>query len=74
MYNQISALITVILAIVASNAQVLPIWSETPRIDTGDVLLIQNPSTTTMNITFTTSYHTGRVFSGNPTVALGTAI
>lgn len=54
------------------NAQVLPIWSETPRIDAGDIILVQNPATTSFSISYTRTYNVGRIFSSAPTVGLCT--
>lgn len=54
------------------DAQVAPIWSETPRIDAGDIILVQSTATTTFTISYTRTYSVGRIFVSTPTVGLCT--
>jgi hypothetical protein len=60
-----------IILIAVCQSQVSPIWSSTPRIDTGDVILVNSGlATTNWTTLWTTTYSAGAVFSAAPWVGL----
>jgi hypothetical protein len=65
-------LLLLFLLAIGIHAAVSPIWSETPRVDTGNKILVNNHLTTTGTYTWSTSYHSNKTFSSNPWVGLCT--
>ena len=60
-----------VILIVYCSPQVSPIWSQTIRIDTGDIILINSGiATTSWVTTWSTTYTNGVTFSNAPWVAL----
>lgn len=63
-------LLLLFLLAVAAYSQMSPIWSETPRVDTGNKILVNNHLSTTGTYNWSTSYHLNKTFSNNPWVGL----